>query len=1000
MKTDINRILIVTFGVIALLGMVAEGQIQDAELASHPSPADGQTISSGHVRLSWLPGETASTHDVYLGTNLQDVSAADIRNSLGTLVSLNQDVSTLDVEGLIQAGQTYYWRVDEVTAAPDYVVSKGIVWSFTSSDLDDLTQKIENVLATASSSNSASMGPENTVNGSGLDEFDQHDTDPTDMWLSGMGDPTPSIQYAFNQTYELQEMWVWNSNQLVEPFVGLGAKDVVVEYSLDGSAWTVLEGANLFNQAPGSRDYTANTIVDFAGAMARFVRITIHAGHGRLPQYGLSELRFYAVPTQVPDDDPDDLTQEVRNVLATASSSNADNMGPENTANGIGLNAEDQHTTDGTKMWLSGMGDAQPWIQYEFDQAYALQEMWVWNSNQPNEKFIGLGAKDVVIEYSLDGTEWTVLEGANRFSQSTGLPDYTANTVVDLGGAMAQFVRITIHAGYGLIPQYGLSEVRFYANPTQTPKASLTQVLSNILATASGSQNDNMGPEKTIDGSGLNELDQHETIATDMWLSGTGDSPAWIQYEFDQAYALQEMWVWNSNQLVERFVGLGAKNVTIESSVDGENWTALEHFTQFAQATGSASYTANTIVNFGGSMAKYVRLWIHDGWGVMPQFGLSEVRFIALRPLCGVFVVDDFETYDDMCNRIFFAWEDGLGHDGGTDIEDCDAMSSNGNGGGSIVGHDSRPFAERTIVNSGRQSMPFNYDNSLGRSEVRLSLDRQNWNVSGVESLSLAFYGTADNTGSLFVKINDIKIAYDGDPAHIALAQWQTWEIDLASVVGELTNVTGLTIGVDDVDDTKATGMLYIDDICLTGSACGRGQPDPDDVPDGLAQELGNILATASSSQSDKMGPERTIDGSGLGDELHQHSALATDMWLSGVGDEPVWIQYELDQAYALGEMWVWNSNQLIEPFVGMGAKDVVIEYSPDGSAWTVLEGANQFNQATGQPTYTANTIVDFAGVMAKFVRITINAGYGAIPQYGLSEVRLFTYQSAPTRGR
>jgi len=1309
MKTDHKRIHLVTLGLIAMLAMVAGGQIEDPELASHPSPADGQTVSSGHIRLSWRPGEGAATHDVYLGTSIQDVSTADIRNSLGTLISLNQEGNSLDVEGLIQAGQTYYWRVDEVTAAPDYVVSRGVVWSFTNDDLDDLTQKIGNIVATASSSHSDDMGPENTINGSGLDEFDQHDTRPTDMWLSGMGDPTPSIQYEFDQAYAVQEMWVWNSNQLIEPFIGLGAKEVVIEHSLDGSAWTVLEGINQVNQAPGSPAYTANTIVDFAGATARFVRITVHAGYGMLPQYGLSEVRFYAIPTQVPDDEPDDLPQELRNILATASSSQSDNMGPENTVNGIGLDAEDQHTTEGTKMWLSGIGDAQPWIQYEFDQTYALQEMWVWNSNQLIEKFVGLGAKDVVIEYSPDSTEWTVLEGANLFNQAPGSRDYTANTMVDFGGAMARFVRITIHTGYGLIPQYGLSEVRFYGIPTAAPGNDLTQVLSNILATASGSQADKMGPEKTIDGSGLDELDQHDTLATRMWLSAAGDDPAWIQYEFDQAYALHEMWVWNSNQLIERFIGLGAKDVSIETSVDGENWTVLENVPEFAQAPGSASYTANTIVGFGGIPAKYVRLWIHDGWGMMPQYGLSEVRFIALRPLCGGFVLDDFEAYDDNCNRIFFAWQDGLGHNGGTDIEDCEVPSSNGNGGGSIVGHDIQPFTEQVIVNSGKQSMPISYDNSFGTSEVKLALDRQNWKESGIETLSLAFYGAADNTGELFIRINDMEIAYDGDPAHIALAQWQTWEIDLGSTIDELTNVAGLTIGVN---GDKAKGSLYIDDISLAGSACDTAPPDPNDslddltalrtqalrstieekedgtvrgyrhtygvnsyavtdigqlrlaftdlpysgeswgtvdlkddslrantgrgstgtgerrfehinidggelyrfagieftimsgtfhfqehaidvlgtpklivfddarnivlieelpielgvegydpsahpddelddlhdlrtqalqstieekedgtvrgrratygvnsygitdigmlrlafanlpfsghsggtvtlkddsqragggsgstgtgnrsfvhididggelyrfggieftivngvfhyqehaidaigtpklivfddardivlieeLPaelgakgpdtpagpdlDDLAQELGNILATASSSHSDDMGPENTINGSGLDDELHQHSTRATDMWLSSTGDPTPWIQYELDQAYALGEMWVWNSNQLIEPFVGMGAKDVTIEYSLDGTEWTVLEGANLFNQATGSPTYTANTIVDFAGAAAKFVRITVNAGYGMLPQYGLSEVQFFAHQPATGRGR
>jgi len=112
-----------------------------------------------------------------------------------------------------------------------------------------------------------------------------------------------------------------------------------------------------------------------------------------------------------------------------------------------------------------------------------------------------------------------------------------------------------------------------------------------------------------------------------MWVS-SGVGPNWIRYEFDASYKLYEMWVWNSNQMVEQFVGFGAKDVTVEYSVDGTNWVTLEGVPQFAQATGLATYTANTIVDFGGAMAKFVKLTINSNWGgVMPQTGLSEVRF-------------------------------------------------------------------------------------------------------------------------------------------------------------------------------------------------------------------------------------------------------------------------------------------------------------------------------------------------------------------------------------
>ena len=58
--------------------------------------------------------------------------------------------------------------------------------------------------------------------------------------------------------------------------------------------------------------------------------------------------------------------------------------------------------------------------------------------------------------------------------------------------------------------------------------------------------------------------------------------------------------------------------------------------------------------------------------------------------------------------------------------------------------------------------------------------------------------------------------------------------------------------------------------------------------------------------------------------------------------------------------MWVWNGNQASEPSAGIGAKDVTVEYSTDGTTWTALAGVPQFAQATGEPNYVHNTTVDF----------------------------------------
>ena len=71
---------------------------------------------------------------------------------------------------MLEYGQTYYWRVDEVNEPSDNTIFKGNVWCFT---VEPYSYPITGVTATASSSQ-PSMGPEKTVNGSGLNAGDQH----------------------------------------------------------------------------------------------------------------------------------------------------------------------------------------------------------------------------------------------------------------------------------------------------------------------------------------------------------------------------------------------------------------------------------------------------------------------------------------------------------------------------------------------------------------------------------------------------------------------------------------------------------------------------------------------------------------------------------------------------------------------------------------------------------------------------------------------------------
>jgi hypothetical protein len=260
--------------------------------ASVLEPQNAATDLPREVVLSWTAGRFAKTHDVYLGTVYADVNDASRTNPKRTLVSQGQSDTTYDA-GRLEFGQTYYWRVDEVNAPPDSTIFRGPVWSFT---VEPYSYPIPNVTAMASSASTPETGAQKTVDGSGM-SGDQHGTTLTDMWLSNKSGPEGAwIQFAFDKTYKLDRLLVWNSNQILEVLLGFGAKNVSVEYSTDDTNWKKL-GDFEFARAPAAAGYTPNTTVDFAGAMAKYVKLTITSNWGGiLAQYGLSEVRFLYIP--------------------------------------------------------------------------------------------------------------------------------------------------------------------------------------------------------------------------------------------------------------------------------------------------------------------------------------------------------------------------------------------------------------------------------------------------------------------------------------------------------------------------------------------------------------------------------------------------------------------------------------------------------------------------------------------------------------------------------
>lgn len=91
--------------------------------AWNPDPPDG-TLNVVAPLLKWTAGETAISHDVYVGTN-PTPGPADYRG---------RQQHTMYFHTPLTPGATYYWRIDEVEG-DGVTVHTGDVWSFTAATL-------------------------------------------------------------------------------------------------------------------------------------------------------------------------------------------------------------------------------------------------------------------------------------------------------------------------------------------------------------------------------------------------------------------------------------------------------------------------------------------------------------------------------------------------------------------------------------------------------------------------------------------------------------------------------------------------------------------------------------------------------------------------------------------------------------------------------------------------------------------------------------------------
>lgn len=338
--------------------------------------------------------------------------------------------------------------------------------------------------------------PSLTTDNSGMSGTDgiyqTHGVDTDTMWLT-VRDPGThnTIWFDLGGVHQLGPMLVWNYNQL--DYTGPGLRDVRIYHSCDGAAWQELCGNGYpyrFARANGAEDLAAtnlddgfHTPVDFAGITARYVKLVPapEKGVGNWGGYvegqhrfGLSEIRFYAYLPRV----------QAGGYIPTNALYPAGDCDSGYLTSGAGLSDRSSkaalHGNDPKTMWISPLQPLVRSVWFDLGGTYPLEEMWVWNYNEPGET--GADVRDVGICYSIDRADWQELRGPGypyRLARAQGLERQPATNLddglhspVNFGGAHARFVRIDLRGGpgkgtwgyyAGYENRFGLSKVRFYA---------------------------------------------------------------------------------------------------------------------------------------------------------------------------------------------------------------------------------------------------------------------------------------------------------------------------------------------------------------------------------------------------------------------------------------------------------------------------------------------------------------------------------------------------------
>jgi hypothetical protein len=351
--------------------------------AFRPTPENGEVLilpfTSMPASLAWYPGSASVSHDVYFGTDANDVAEASPADPRGVLLSQNQEELTFDTPDVLEFDQEYYWRVDEVNEADPNSPWKGNIWSFSTANfivVDDFEDYNDwepyTVYITWEDGWNDPLNGATAGHPAPIFFNDEHYVETTIVHGGGQSMPIfydnsagmSEVTRTFNEDWTRDDVitltlfYYGDANNVVEPLY-VALDDVVVTHENPGA---VLD--NYWTQWDIALQEFADRGVDLTSVGT----MSIGMGDRANPQPGggtgfvfIDDIRLYRTPPVEPEPVPEPVDPGTDNLLAYYA---FDNNTEDSSGNGL------HATMEGNPRYVAGLANYDFGMALEFDASF------------------------------------------------------------------------------------------------------------------------------------------------------------------------------------------------------------------------------------------------------------------------------------------------------------------------------------------------------------------------------------------------------------------------------------------------------------------------------------------------------------------------------------------------------------------------------------------------------------------------------------------------------